>query len=240
MRLKILGTGTSIPSLKRGSSAYVAHAAGRTILIDAGPATVRRLLEFGYSVDDIDMLILTHFHVDHTADLSTFLFACNYGVIAREKPLTIIGGQGMHKFYRGLSAIYPWLAPRFYKLAIKSMPSGSFEEAGLLIETKRMNHNRESIGIRIDDGKCAAITGDTDYSRNLVNLARHADMLVAECAFPEKKVKGHMNLETLERVVREAAPRRVLLTHLYPEWDDFRGVLHAPYLMGEDGLEVDV
>jgi len=63
-----------------------------------------------------------------------------------------------------------------------------------------MNHNRESIGVKIDDGKSVVITGDTDYSRNLVGLARHADVLVAECAFPERKVKGHMNLETLHRV----------------------------------------
>jgi ribonuclease BN (tRNA processing enzyme) len=238
MRLKVLGTGTAVPSLKRGSSACVVHAAGCTILIDAGPATVRRLLEFGYSVDDVDILLVTHFHVDHSADISTFLFACNYGVVPRVKPLTVIGGQGMHKFYRGLQAIYPWLAPRFYRLEVKSMPSGSLDVGGLLIETKRMNHNRESIGVRIDDGKSVVITGDTDYSRNLVGLARHADVLVAECAFPERKVKGHMNLETLDRVVREAKPQRVLLTHLYPEWDDFGGVLHAPYLLAEDGLEI--
>ncbi|HEY3278037.1 MAG TPA: ribonuclease Z [Syntrophorhabdaceae bacterium] len=239
MRIKILGTGTSIPSLKRGSSSYVVHGAGKTILIDAGPAVVRRLLEFGYVVDDIDILIITHFHVDHTADLSTFLFACNYGLTAREKPLSLIGGQGMHKFFRGLKAVYPWLAPKHYLLTVKSLPSGSIEEDGLRIETKKMNHNRESIGVTlIVDGTRCVITGDTDYSSNLVSLARDAKLLIAECAFPEKKVKGHMNLETLKRVVGEAKPQRVILTHLYPDWDDFRGILHAPLLLGEDGLEI--
>ena len=240
MRLKVLGTGTGIPSLRRGSSAYVVAGGNRTILVDAGPATVRRLLEFGYTVDDIDIIIVTHFHVDHTADLSTFLFVCNYGAVQRVKPLLLIGGQGIHRFYKGLLAVYPWLRPKSYPLVVKSMSAGTLESEDLLIRTKRMNHNPESIGVRISDGASITFTGDTDYSRSLVSLARHTDLLVSECAFPERKAKGHMNLAAVEKVVREAEPRRVLLTHLYPDWDDFQGVLHAPYLMGEDGLEIEV
>ena len=240
LRLKLLGTGTCIPSLTRGSAAYLVSAAGREILVDAGPATVRRLLEFGHTVDDIDVIVVTHFHVDHTADLATFLFACNYGAVTREKPLLIIGGQGMHRFFRGLRAIYPWVSPKNYRLTLKSMPSGVLEDGELRIETKKMKHNRESIGIRIGGTKSITFTGDTDYTRNLAGLARNTDVLVAECAFPERKVKGHMNLETLERIVRRAKPRKVLLTHLYPDWDRLKGPLHAPYLLGEDGLELEV
>jgi ribonuclease BN (tRNA processing enzyme) len=240
VRLKLLGTGTCIPSLTRGSAAYLVSSGGRAILVDAGPATVRRLLEFGYTVDDVDIIVVTHFHVDHTADLATFLFACNYGAVTREKPLLVIGGQGMHRFYRGLLAIYPWVSPKNYELTVKSMAVGILEDESLRIETKKTKHNRESIGVRIGDKKSITFTGDTDYSKSLVNLALNTDVLVAECAFPEKKVKGHMNLSVLDRVVREAGPGKVLLTHLYPDWDNFRGSLHAPYLMGEDGLELNV
>ncbi len=103
-----------------------------------------------------------------------------------------------------------------------------------------MNHNPESIGVRIGEGLSVTFSGDTDYTKRLGKLAFHTDLLVVECAFPEKKVKGHMNLATLERVVKEAEPGRVILTHLYPDWDAFQGVLHGPYLLGEDGLEVEL
>jgi ribonuclease BN (tRNA processing enzyme) len=238
MRLKVLGTGTCIPSLTRGSSAYLVAAGGQTVLIDAGPAVVRRLLEFGYTVNDIDIIVLTHFHVDHTADLSTFLFVCNYGTLPRVKPLLLVGGPGMHKFYRGLRALYPWVHPKSYPLLVKSMSTGVLEYEGLRIETKRMNHNRESIGARLSDGKSITFTGDTDYSRSVVALARRTDLLVADCSFPERKVQGHMNLNALQRVVDACEPGRVLLSHLYPDWDDFKGVLHSPFLIGEDGMEV--
>ncbi|MBA4418747.1 MAG: hypothetical protein C0392_12695 [Syntrophus sp. (in: bacteria)] len=240
MKLKILGTGTAIPSLERSSSAYLVFAGDYKILIDAGPSTVRRLLEFGYTVNDIDIIMLTHFHVDHTADISTFLFACNYGMAEREKDLLIIGGQGINRFYRGLLAVYPWLLPKSYCLTIKSMPKGRAEIGDICVETDRVRHNRESIGIRIARNGSITFSGDTDYSKNLVSLARHTDLLIADCAFPEKKVKGHMNLNTLSRVVDEAEPRRVILSHLYPDWKAFKGVLHLPYLMGEDGLETEI
>jgi ribonuclease BN (tRNA processing enzyme) len=238
MKIIILGTGTSIASLKRGSSAYLFITEGVKILIDIGPSVVRRLLEYGYVVNDIDAIMLTHFHVDHTADLSTFLFACNYGIMQRTKPLKVFGGPGIHKLYRGLLNVYPWISPKSYQITLKSIYQGQEKVNDVLVRAARVNHNKESIGISIEKGKKVVFSGDTDYSRNLMKLAYKADLLITECSFPERKVKGHMNLTVLERVVKEAQPERVIISHLYPEWDAFKGILYSPYLLAEDGLEI--
>jgi len=240
MKLHILGTGTAIPRIERGSPAYLVTAPGVNVLVDVGPAVVRRLLERGYEVDDVDVVVLTHFHVDHTADLSTFFFASNYGKIPRVKPLTIIGGKGLARFYRGLRAIYPWIAPKSYDLTVKRLVNDSLKISGLTITTAPANHNPESITVRLEAKTSITFSGDTDLSANLVRLAEKTDMLVAECAFPERKVKGHLNLSALDKIVQKAQPKRVILTHLYPEWDTYRGVLHAPYLLGEDGMEIEL
>ncbi|MCX8111129.1 MAG: MBL fold metallo-hydrolase [Syntrophorhabdaceae bacterium] len=240
MNVKILGTGTSIPSLKRLSSSYLVTTKGYRILIDVGPSVVRRLLEFDYSVNDIDLIIITHFHVDHTADLSTFLFACNYGIEPRRKPLLLIGGPGSKKFFKGLSAIYPWVLPNFYKLTLKVLARGIYNFHGISIETVRVNHNSESIAIKISHEKSVVFSGDTSYSRNLSRFFNDADLLITECSFPERKVKGHLNLAMLQRIVDEARPKRVILSHLYPDWDDFKGVLHEPFLLAEDGMEIEL
>jgi hypothetical protein len=47
-----------------------------------------------------------------------------------------------------------------------------------------------------------------------------------------------MNLNVLKKVVEKAQPERVIISHLYPEWDTFKGVLHSPYLLAEDGMEI--
>ena len=108
------------------------------------------------------------------------------------------------------------------------------------MKTAKVNHNRESIALRIEANKSVTFSGDTGYSKNLACLSSGTDLLVVDCSFPEKQVKGHLNLAILERVVRESQPKKVILSHLYPEWDEFRGVLHAPYLLAEDGLEVEL
>ncbi|MBP7529446.1 MAG: ribonuclease Z, partial [Syntrophorhabdaceae bacterium] len=120
------------------------------VLVDVGPAVVRRLLERGYEVDDVDVVVLTHFHVDHTADLSTFFFACNYGRVPRAKPLTVIGGKGLARFYRGFRAIYPWITPKSYNLTVKRLVNDSITLFGLTITTVPVNHNPESIAVRLE------------------------------------------------------------------------------------------
>ncbi|MCX5812561.1 MAG: ribonuclease Z [Proteobacteria bacterium] len=238
MKIIILGTGTSVPSLNRGSSAYLLITEGQKILVDIGPSVVRRLLEYGYIVNDIDVIMLTHFHVDHTADLSTFLFACNYGIKPRAEPLRVFGGPGIHKFYSRLLNVYPWISPKSYQITLKSIYQGQEEVNDVLVRVARVNHNKESIGISVEKGKKVVFSGDTDYSRNLMKLAYKADLLITECSFPERKVKGHINLSVLEKMVKQAQPERVIISHLYPEWDAFKGVLHSPYLLAEDGMEI--
>jgi ribonuclease BN (tRNA processing enzyme) len=240
MKIKMLGTGTAVPSLKRGSSSYLVSVGQYNILVDIGPSVVRRLLESGYTVDNVDAVFLTHFHVDHTADLSTFLFACNYGIIQRTKPLIVAGGVGIHKFYSGLSRIYPWILPKSYDLGLHGFRSETMKIGDVFVRTAKVNHNRESIGLRIEDEKSVAFSGDTGFSRNLIKLAYEADLLVVDCSFPERKVKGHLNLSVLEKIVNKARPARVIVSHLYPEWEDFRGILHTPYLMAEDGMEIEL
>jgi ribonuclease BN (tRNA processing enzyme) len=240
MKLKSLGTGTATPSLERLSSSYLLLTNWGTILIDIGPSVVRRLLEYGYGVNDVDMIVLTHFHPDHTVDLATFLFASNYGEELRTKPLILLGGKGLERFFRNFVRLYRWLSPSGYELTITSLPAGALHLEGISITTCRVNHNPESIGLRVDEAASIVFTGDTGYARDLVALAAGAGLLVAECSFPERKVRGHLNLSALQRIVREARPGQVILSHLYPEWDAFRGVLSAPLLLGVDGLELEL
>ncbi len=241
MKIKILGTGSGVPSLRRASSSYLVSTASGNLLVDIGPSIVRRLLEFGFLVDDVDVVLLTHFHPDHTVDLATLLFACNYGERERRKPLLIIGGKGVRSFYRRLSRLYPWVEPIGYPLTLRTLSNGRLRLGGLLIEAAPMNHRDESIGIRLEEkGRTAMFSGDTDYSPTLVRLASASDALFAECSHPVEKAKGHMNIETLRRVADSAHPRKVIMTHLYPEWEEFEGSLPAPLLLGEDGMEIEL
>ena len=240
MKLKILGTGTATPSLERASSAYLLETGWGRILLDIGPSVVRRLMEYGYTTNNVDMIVLTHFHPDHTVDLATFLFASNYGDVTREKPLVLLGGKGLDTFFRKYVRLYRWLTPVGYELSIASLPCGTLSFGPVVIRTARTNHNPESIALRIEEKRSIVFTGDTAYSKHLVDLARQTDVLVTECSFPERKVRGHLNLAALQRIVNKVKPQQVILSHLYPDWDAFQKALPPPFLLAVDGLEVEV
>jgi ribonuclease BN (tRNA processing enzyme) len=241
MKIVILGTGSSIPSARRLPSSFLVIAGRSTLLVDAGPSVMRRLTELGYESGHIDVVALSHFHPDHTVDLATFLFDCNFGRTPRCEPLTIIGGRGIRLFLGRLFRLYPSTKPIHYDLMIKTLQDRSAAMADFSIRTVSTDHKEESIGLRIEhEGKSVVFSGDTDYSLPLIELASGVDLLVSECTFPTKKRKGHLNLADLVKIVNETRPRIVIVTHLDPEWEEFPSPLPPPLLLGEDGMEIDL
>ena len=68
MRIRLLGTGTPTPSLKRMSSGYLVETGSRKILFDFGPGTYHRLMEAGVKPVEITDIFFTHLHYDHCLD----------------------------------------------------------------------------------------------------------------------------------------------------------------------------
>jgi ribonuclease BN (tRNA processing enzyme) len=100
--------------------------------------------------------------------------------------------------------------------------SGFTPFEGIRCEMFKTPHTRESLAMRLtnSDNKTVVYSADTGVSEELAMFARGADLLVLECSFYENKpVQTHLNLAEAMRIARMAEPRRLLLTHLYPEWD---------------------
>ena len=68
MRIRLLGTGTPSPSLRRMSAGYLVETATRKILFDCGPGSYHRMMEAGVKATEITDLFLTHLHYDHCLD----------------------------------------------------------------------------------------------------------------------------------------------------------------------------
>lgn len=219
----ILGSGTGVPSLRRGSPGLLLITKDTKALIDSGSGTLRRILEAGADYRDIDLIFYTHIHPDHTGDLVPYLFACKYASRPRQKDLLFIGGPGFHDHFERLKAIYgSWIEPQSYRLTVKEISETTFSFRDLKINSKSMNHLPGSLGYRVEsrDGKTTVVSGDTDYCLNIVNLGREADLLILECSFPdEKRVEGHLTSSLAGRIAAEARCKRLVLTHLYPECD---------------------
>ena len=75
MELTIIGSGTGVPSLRRGSPCLAVTASGRLLVLDLGAGSLKALLRYGFNFSAIDVLALTHLHPDHVGDVVPFLFA---------------------------------------------------------------------------------------------------------------------------------------------------------------------
>ena len=248
--LIVLGSGTGIPSLRRASPSLLLLSGNFRILIDSGPGALRRMLETGVTYRDIDLILYTHLHPDHTADLVPILFACKYGDLPREKEMTIIGGPGFRLFFDMINDLYgSWINPLTYHLTIKEISSKPFLFGEMKILSKPMAHLPGSIGYRIEwqNGKSIVISGDTDYCENIVNLSSETDLLVLECSFPDgKKVECHLTPSLAGRIARESMCKKLLLTHLYPICDQHdilkqcQQVYQGQIILAEDLMRIEI
>ncbi|MGQ9645512.1 MAG: MBL fold metallo-hydrolase [Thermodesulfobacteriota bacterium] len=221
--LMILGSGTGVPSLKRGSPGQVILTDHSKILIDSGAGTLRRMLEVGLTYHDLDLLLYTHIHPDHVSDLVPFLFATKYSDLPRKRDLLCAGGPGFRRYFKRIKKVYgSWIEPELYSLMIREVSKRPLRFRDIRIFSKPMAHLPESVGYRIEwsGGRSIAISGDTDYCQNIVELASDVDLLVLECSFPnDQKVEGHLTPSLAGRIARESRCKRLLLIHFYPACD---------------------
>jgi ribonuclease BN (tRNA processing enzyme) len=250
MELIILGSGTGVPSLKRGSPGFLVKTENQSILLDGGSGTLVRMLQAGVTYKDLDAVLYTHFHPDHCADLVPLIFACKYQEEPRKKDFLIVGGRGLRDYFEGLRSVHGrWIEPHIFRIHISEVADDEIAMGSLLITVLPLDHAPESVGYRVEspEGRTVVYSGDTDYCPNIVELARGADLLLLECSFPEgMKVKGHLTPALAGRIAQEAECKRLCLTHFYPPCDcsDIRGdcqkVFPGEVLLAEDMMRIAI
>lgn len=249
MKLTILGSGTCIPNSDRGSSGYLVQTDDSKILLDCGNGTTWKLEKIGVNYLQIDHIFFSHIHPDHTGDLVPFLFATKYNHLSkREKPLYLWGGAGFIKFFDALKTAYgQWIVPQ--GLCIEEIQGGSESFHDFNILTTKVPHFEGSLAYKITSReKTLVYSGDTDYSESLINLASKCDLLVIECALAkdEYKRKGHLTPSEVIKTVNEAKPKKVVVTHFYPECDQenvverIRNNVDPEVIEARDLLELEI
>lgn len=251
MEIIILGSGTATPQLKRNASGVLIKGSVATILVDMGPGTLRRLCEAQVDYKEIDAIVITHFHPDHVSDLAPFLFAHNYAFgDMRTIPFFLLGPEGLEHLYQGLVTIYgSWIIPSMDRLQIRELKANGNDKFlldGLEIVSTPAEHSRPCISVKINDlGKSITVSGDTNFSENLVMLARETDIFVCECSMPdEKPFGGHSTPSIAARMATMADAKQLVLTHFYPPCDEIDVVAQAavfysgPIVKSEDLLRI--
>ncbi len=247
MELTVIGSGTGVPSLRRGSPCLAVKTGGRLLVLDLGAGSLRALLRHGLNFSAIDVLALTHLHPDHVGDLVPFLFATRYSLgYTRTEPFRLLAARGFARFHGLLKEAFAgWVEPPPGLMDLKELAPDAPDEVcdlNLVIKSAPTNHTDGSLAFRVEaQGRSLVYSGDTDESDSLVDLAKNADLMVLEAANPFK-VPGHLTPAAAGRLAARAQVRRLLLTHFYPPCDEVDVVALASQefkgevLRAEDGL----
>lgn len=97
LSVMVLGSGGPVATPEgRASAGYLIFTDGKPrILMDVGGGTYKSLAQSGVNVKDLDIVLLSHLHIDHTADLSAVIktiYFHNAGAgVLRDAPIRIWG-----------------------------------------------------------------------------------------------------------------------------------------------------
>jgi ribonuclease BN (tRNA processing enzyme) len=244
MQLRFVGCGDAFGSGGRLNTCF--HVSGRAanFLIDCGASALPALKRLEIACDEIDLILITHFHGDHFAGLPFVLLDAQFA--RRTKPLTIAGPQGIETRLRQLmEALFEHSSKtqQRFKLNIVELAPGQSQSFGVVNVTPYPVVHGESGGpflaYRIEaEGRVIAYSADTEWTDTLIPAAREADLFIAEAYYYDKIVKNHLSLATLEAHLPAINARRLILTHMS---DDMLGRIDSlSYATASDGLVVEL
>jgi len=219
MRLTVIGGCGAWPEAGQACSAYLIEHDGFRLLVDVGYAALPRLLQLIDAVQ-VDAVFISHGHPDHCADLNPLLRAR----ALRDNPAPPLPVYALPGALNAVLALdRPGMLDAAYRLT--EFTGGSQLRIGpFLAQTRLLPHWVPNAGVRISaGGRVLAYSGDCGPSPDLVELARDADLLLAEATYldpvPEDSRRYLTSARQAGRQARQAKVQRLLLTHLAPGTD---------------------
>jgi len=257
MHLVVLGSGTSVLHPRRASAGFWLQTEAASILLDCSADAPHRMAQENLDWLNLDAIWISHLHLDHCAGLAPFLFGIKWatGIEQRRKALKVFGCEGITKLLKAIDEAHHYkLFEQPFPIEINEIhpsesPTSLDLHEGLKVETISTPHRAESLAIRVSDASKATLvyTSDTGYAEDLAQFARGADLLILECSFyRDKPTPKHLELADALRLAQLAQPRRLLLTHLYPEWDsvdlesEAKTLWPGETIAAQDGLRFEV
>jgi ribonuclease BN (tRNA processing enzyme) len=240
--LQVLGSGGPELQDKRASSSYLIWRAGvPRVLVDSGGGSALRFGESGATMSDLDVILLTHLHVDHTADLPALVKSSFFE--ERRRVLPLYGPQGNHFFpstshfvktlFAAPNGAYQYLSDFVtpgvsgsYLLEAHDVVPGPLEVRKIydskdtrVFATRVIHGGVPALAYRVEMFNVSiAFSGDTDGNNgNLERLAHNVNLFVAHNAVPEGATgierSLHMPPSVIGKIAAAAAVKQLVLSH---------------------------
>ncbi len=240
--VQVLGSGGPEITDQRASTGYLIWLDEKgVILLDAGPGSMLNYEKTGADPNDLEMVLFSHLHVDHSAELPALIKGFYFS--GRDRDLYIMGPTGNRllpatdQFVAKLfsaDGLYPYLSD-----FVKGDSSAKYHIRVKTIDVnkkqiQKIENVRPAIGLsavsvhhgplpalawRVELAGCRLVfSGDmSNHYRRLSQLAQQADLLVAHHAIPEQ-ARGvarqlHMPPSEIGKIAGNAHVKKLVLSH---------------------------
>jgi ribonuclease BN (tRNA processing enzyme) len=229
MRLTIVGCAGSAPGPDSACSCYLVEADGYRLLLDLGAGASGPLQRY-VAPEDVDAVILSHAHTDHTADV-TQLWRLREA--AGAGPLPLVGPSTMPDVFT--------TEPDCFTATVAA--EGPLTLGPFALRLSRVDHG-ECWATRVGDALC--YTADSAPVAALDDLAAGCRVLLAEASGSDADgpMDGHLTAGDAGRLAARSGTRLLVLTHLRA-WQDQHALLDeaaavagCPVILAGPGLRV--
>jgi len=242
MQFRFVGCGDAFGSGGRYNTCFHVQGERVNFLIDCGASSLPALKRQGVKRDEIDLVLVTHFHGDHFAGLPFLLLDAQF--TRRTRPLVIAGPEGIEaRLQQAREALFENSSKtqQRFDLNVIALRAEATHSFGAVNVTPFAAVHGESGGpflaYRIEaEGRTIAYTADTEWTEALIPLGHAADLFVAEAYTYDRPVRNHLSLKALEARLSDIKPKRLILTHMSDDMLERLGSL--PYETASDGMVV--
>jgi ribonuclease BN (tRNA processing enzyme) len=243
MKLTVIGYWGAYPEVNEATSGYLLEHNEKKVLIDCGSGVLSKLQDY-IKLEELDAVVISHYHADHFADLYCLQYATiiSRHLETRVKPLKIFGLGNDQKFetleYGSSCIAYP-------------LNSGdTLEIEGLKFTFLDTEHPIPCVAMRIEaNGRVLSYSGDSSWSENLIKIARSSNVFLCECSLYSSgnaKVAGHLTGEEVGKIASKAGVNQLILTHL-PHFGDRKELIveaqkhyNGKITLAKGGLAIEI
>jgi len=240
MKVTVVGFWGGFPGINEATSGYLFQHNGFNLLVDCGSGVLAQLQKY-IPIDELDAVIISHYHHDHIADIGPLHYARfikkNLGRSLQELP---IYGHSLDE-------------DAFSRLGYKDIcnnvsynPGETLRVGPFSIQFMRTVHPAVCYAMRISAGNAIVVyTADSSYLDEFIPFSENADLLICECNFyagQNAESVGHMTSEEAARIAKNANVRELLLTHL-PHFGELsnlvkeaKNIFDGPVQLAQSGL----
>lgn len=237
MRLTVVGSAGSTAGPDSAASCYLVSAEvdGREwrIVLDLGSGAIGPLQRH-CDPATVDAVVVSHGHPDHCADLAALSVLRRYGPRKDDglPPIPLYGPPGLDR--RIVQIAGAGDDHDLDPFAVTPVAGGDSVAVGpFTLEFADAWHPVPAVAVRVTGPSAVTatatlvFTGDTDDCDAVRDLARDADLLLAEAGWAHQRVNPegiHMNGTQAGTLARDAAVGELVLTHV-ASWVDPMGAL---------------